>query len=304
MDKVENLLPMAIFARVAETLSVTEAARSLGVSKSSVSRAIAQLEEATGGPLLKRTTRKIEITGLGAEYARYCTRIVETLAESEAFIREYYRPPEGTMTLLAPVTFGTQHVVPVLSRFLKNNLHARIDLDLSDKEVDIRESHYDLVIEVLQGTPAHEHARYLCAISWGLYTTPDYLRHIKPIVVPKDLPCHDYILFRGVARTVSLPFRKEKQKFALSVESRFRSNNSITLMNMALSGCGIAYLPAYAARAFVESGQLVRLLPGWTMDEHKIWLLAKEKQTLTESIRRFSEDLQQHIAAAEGRENQ
>ncbi|EMD1658036.1 LysR family transcriptional regulator [Pluralibacter gergoviae] len=299
MEKVDNLIPMAIFAQVVECLSFTDAAAALGISKSSVSRAISQLEETVGGRLLKRTTRRIEITELGIGYARYCASIVSELRASETFIKEYYQQPAGTLTLLAPVTYGTQHVVPALSQFLKNNIHARIDLDLSDKEIDIKESDYDLAIEVLQGTPAHEHAQFLCTIGWGLYATPDYLQRIGPINAPKDLPGRDYILFRGVARTVSLPFRREKQKFAINVESRFRSNNSIALITMALSGCGIAYLPTYAARASVGRGELVRILPGWTMDEYKIWLLAKEKNSVTSAIKRFCDELRQHVAAAE-----
>ena len=112
MEKVDNLIPMAIFAQVVECLSFTDAAAALGISKSSVSRAISQLEETVGGRLLKRTTRRIEITELGIGYARYCASIVSELRASETFIKEYYQQPAGTLTLLAPVTFGTQHVVP------------------------------------------------------------------------------------------------------------------------------------------------------------------------------------------------
>ena len=81
----------------------------------------------------------------------------------------------------------------------------------------------------------------------GLYATPDCIARMRPVLTPGDLP-HNYILFRGVARTVSLPFRKEKQKVNIDVHSRFRSNNSVALISMALSGLGIAYLPNYIAR--------------------------------------------------------
>jgi len=299
MEKIENLIPMVVFARVVETLSFTETAKSLGMSKSSVSRDIAILEERIGGMLLKRTTRKIEITELGLSYYQHCFKIANELRSSEQFIKEYYQEPTGTITILAPVNFGTQYVIPALDSFLKKNIHANIDLDLSDKEVDIKESPYDLVITVSQTTPAYEHTRFLCSIQWGLFATPDYLENIKPIASPKDLPSRDYILLRGVARSVSLPFRKDKQKIDISVQSRFRSNNSNALVNMALSGCGIAYLPTYIARENVALGRLRRILPGWVMDEYKIWLLSKAKNMLTSGIKRFSDELQQRVAAAE-----
>jgi len=303
VEKIENLIPMAVFARVVETLSFTEAAKTLGMSKSSVSRDIALLEQSVGGLLLKRTTRKITLTELGLSYYQHCFRILNELKSAELFAKEYHQESTGTLTILAPVTFGTQYVVPALNSFLKKNIHATIDLDLSDKEVEIKESAYDLVISVSQETPLHEHAQFLCSIQWGLFAAPGYLETVKPILTPKDLPTRDYILLRGVARSISLPFRKEKQKLSISVQSRFRSNNSIALIQMALSGRGIAYLPTYVARESVAAGKLVRVLPGWVMDDYKIWLLFKAKSNVTSGIKRFSDELQQRISASEPKDS-
>ncbi|WP_081653625.1 LysR family transcriptional regulator [Phytobacter massiliensis] len=303
MEKVENLIPMVVFARVVETLSFTEAALSLGMSKSSVSRDIAILEKRIGAMLLKRTTRKIEITELGLSYYQHCFKILNELRAAERFIKEYYEEPTGTIKILAPVTFGKQYVVPALNAWLGRNMLANVDLDLSDKKIDIKDSQYDLAIIISQDTPTHEQTKYLCAIQWGLYATPEYVANLKPIITPHDLPSHNYILFRGVARTVSLTFRKEKQNISIDVPSRFRSNNSVALVDMALSGLGIAYLPNYIAREFQVTGRLVRLLPGWQMDEYKVWLLSKSRSTISSGITRFSDELQQRIAAAEAKEN-
>ena len=287
MEKIENLIPMVVFARVVETLSFTEAALSLGMSKSSVSRDISTLEKRIGAMLLKRTTRKIEITELGLSYYQHCFKILNELRAA------------GTIKILAPVTFGKEYVVPALNAYLERNIMANVDLDLSDKAVDIKESPYDLSIIVAQDTPTHEHTKFLCSIQWGLYATPDFIARMRPVQTPSDLPAHNYILFRGVARTVSLPFRKEKQKVNIDVHSRFRSNNSVALISMALSGLGIAYLPNYIARESLATGKLVRLLPGWQMDEYKVWLLSKNKNTMTSGIKRFSDELQQLITGAE-----
>jgi DNA-binding transcriptional LysR family regulator len=299
MEKIENLIPMVVFARVVETLSFTEAALSLGMSKSSVSRDISTLEKRIGAMLLKRTTRKIEITELGLSYYQHCFKILNELRSAERFIRDYYEEPAGTIKILAPVTFGKEYVVPALNAYLERNIMANVDLDLSDKAVDIKESPYDLSIIVAQDTPTHEHTKFLCSIQWGLYATPDFISRMRPVQTPSDLPAHNYILFRGVARTVSLPFRKEKQKVNIDVHSRFRSNNSVALISMALSGLGIAYLPNYIARESLATGKLVRLLPGWQMDEYKVWLLSKNKNTMTSGIKRFSDELQQLITGAE-----
>ena len=135
---------MVVFARVVETLSFTEAALSLGMSKSSVSRDISTLEKRIGAMLLKRTTRKIEITELGLSYYQHCFKILNELRAAERFIRDYYEEPAGTIKILAPVTFGKEYVVPALNAYLERNIMANVDLDLSDKAVDIKESQYDL----------------------------------------------------------------------------------------------------------------------------------------------------------------
>lgn len=299
MEKLDNLIPMVVFARVVETMSFTEAALSLGISKSSASREVATLEKRLGAMLLKRTTRKIEITELGLSYYPHCVKILNELRAAERFIRSYYEEPAGAIKMIAPVTFGKQYVVPALTYYLERNIMANVELDLSDKAVDIKESNYDIAIIVDPATPHHEHSRFLCAIHWGLYATPDCLASMRPIETPHDLPAHDYILFRGIARTVSLPFRKEKQKINVDVRSRFRSNNSVALIDMALSGLGIAYLPNYVAQKSLAAGELIQILPGWQMDHYKVWLLAKTKDTMTSGIKKFSDELQQLIASHE-----
>ncbi|AMG68012.1 TPA: LysR family transcriptional regulator [Providencia stuartii] len=304
MYGIENLTSMGIFACVVECLSFTDAAKLLGMSKSSVSREISTLEIRLGESLLKRTTRKIEITEFGLNYYQYCFKILNELKESESFVKGYYEKPAGTIAMLAPTTFGIQCVVPTLNSFLSHNIHAKIDLDLSDKIIDIKNSSYDIAIHVSQDTPLHEHCKFIGSIQWGLYATPRYIAQIKKINAPSDLPTRDFLLFRGIARTLSLSFKREKQRVDISVQSRFRSNNSIALMSMALSDFGIAYLPNYVASEYLALGKLERILPNWSMDEYKIWLLLKTKDTLTSSVKNFTSELQKCITKDRVKDNQ
>lgn len=138
----------------------------------------------------------------------------------------------------------------------------------------------------------------------GLYATPRYIAQIKKINAPSDLPTRDFLLFRGIARTLSLSFKREKQRVDISVQSRFRSNNSIALMSMALSDFGIAYLPNYVASEYLALGKLERILPNWSMDEYKIWLLLKTKDTLTSSVKNFTSELQKCITKDRVKDNQ
>jgi len=295
MSNVENLVSMAAFARVVETLSFTEAAKSLQLSKSSVSREISQLEVRLGAQLLNRTTRTIEVTELGLSYYQYCYRILNELNSADRFIRNFHEEPIGNFHVLAPFTFGYQCVVPAMNHFIAKNIHVSADLDLTDRPINMAEDQYDIAIVIGREPPNHPLIKALIDISWGLYATPEYLSQYPRMEKPEDLPRHDYILFRGSAHTISLPLRKEKQKTAIEVRSRFRANNSMALMSSALAGTGIAYLPDYMAREAVSSGRLLRLLPDWRMDTYQAWMVFKSEKTLSSRVRHFANDLQERL---------
>lgn len=295
MSDVENLQAMVIFAKVVETLSFTEAAKLVGVSKSSVSKEISALEVRLGTKLLQRTTRKIAVTEVGMTWYHYCARILSEVKSADLFIRQYHEEPTGSLRVVAPVTFGCQCIVPVLNQFVANNLHVSVDLDLTDRPVNLVDDNVDLAIVIRRDPPEHSHCTPLMDISWGLYAAPDYLKRSPTISQPDDLPRHDFVLFRGPAHTLSLPFRRDKHKRDIEVRSRFRANNSTALVNSAIAQTGIAYLPAYIAQEAVNAGRLCRVLPEWEMDLYKSWILTKSDSLISPRVRVFIEDLKQAL---------
>lgn len=295
MSDFENLHGMIIFAKVVETLSYTEAAKALGLAKSSVSKEISALEVRLGAKLLQRTTRRIKVTEVGMTYYHYCYRILHEVKSADLFIRQFHEEPTGSLRVVAPVTFGCQCIVPALNSFVANNIHVSVDLDLTDRAVNPEDDSCDIAIAITRELPEHRHYRPLIDIAWGLYAAPDYLKKIDPIASPDDLPRHDFILFRGPAHTISLPFRKEKQKKDIEVRSRFRANNSIALLNSAVAQTGIAYLPNYIAQEAVARGELVQLLPDWEMDIYKSYVLVKSDNFISPRVRLFIEDLQKAL---------
>lgn len=295
MSDVENLHGMIIFAKVVETLSYTEAAKLLGLSKSSVSKEISALEVRLGTKLLQRTTRKIAVTDVGMTWYHYCARILSEVKSADLFIRQFHEEPTGSLRVVAPVTFGCQCIVPVLNQFVARNLHVSVDLDLTDRPVNLVDDNIDLAIVVRRDRPEQAHCQPLIDISWGLYASPDYLQRFPAISKPDDLPRHDFILFRGPAHTISLPFRKEKQKLDIEVRSRFRANNSTALVNSAIACSGIAYLPDYSAQEAVKAGKLIRVLPEWEMDVYQSWILSKGDSFVSPRVRLFIEELQRAL---------
>ncbi|QTF07594.1 LysR family transcriptional regulator [Brenneria izadpanahii] len=292
MNKLDNLTAMIIFANVVETLSYTDTANQLNIAKSSVSKEISQLEIRLGAKLLQRTTRKIQVTELGLTYYQYCHRILQEIKSAERFIRQVHEDPSGSLRIAAPVTFGTQCVMPVVNQFIKNNIHITVDLDLTDRPINIEDENYDVAIAIARELPENASFKPLIDIEWGLYATEKYLRAYPDITHPDELPHHDYILFRGNAHTIALPFHKDKQKLNIEVHCRLRANNSTALLNAALDNLGIAYLPAYITDEHVQKGDIIRLLPQWQMEVYKSYALFKKSQFNAPRIALFIESLQ------------
>lgn len=276
MENSANLTAMLVFARVVELQSFSEAARALGWSKSHVSREIARLELRLGIRLLQRTTRRLALTELGQAYYPYCVRMLAEVQRADAFVQQLHQQPAGNVRLQAPVTYGCQCVVPVLNRFLRRHLHINVDLDLTDRNRDTLDDQVDVAIVIRSRPPQQGNFRVLSDIEWGLYAAPGYLAQRPAIDHPEMLPRHDLLLFHGPAHTAALPFRRDKQRLALDVRSRFRANNSMALLNAALAGSGIAYLPSYMAQEAVSRGDIQQLLPEWQMDRLQSYLLLRE----------------------------
>lgn len=300
MHKLDNLTAMMVFAKVVETLSYTEAAQLLDISKSTVSKEIAQLEVRLGARLLQRTTRRIEITEVGQTYYQYCARILNEMKSAELFIRQFHEEPIGSLHIVAPVTFGSQCVLPVVNEFVKKNIHINVDLDLTDRQVDLAEENVDMAVTISRELPEHALFKPLIDIAWGLYATPEYLQTHAAIQQPADLARHEFLLFRGPAHTISLPLRKDKQKLDVAVRSRLRTNNSIALLHATQAHVGIAYLPAYIADEEARRGSIVRVLPQWQMDVYKSCVQFRKERFNSPRIRLFVEQLQQALRRGGG----
>ncbi|PPC69761.1 LysR family transcriptional regulator [Pantoea sp. ICBG 985] len=275
MDNSDNLTAMMLFARVVERQSFSEAARTLGISKSHVSREIARLEVRLGIKLLQRTTRKVALTELGQAYYPFCTRMLEEMHRADAFVQQVHQQPAGNVRLQAPITFGCQCVVPTLNTFIRRHIHINVDLELTTS--DDPQPSADVAIVIRARAPEVANYRELSSIDWGLYASPAYLAAHPAIDHPERLMRHDLLLFHGPAHTAALPFRRDKQRLALDVHSRFRANNSMALLNAALAGTGVAYLPAYMTQEALARGEIQQVLPEWQMDRLHSYLLLKEQ---------------------------
>ncbi|SDK44833.1 DNA-binding transcriptional regulator, LysR family [Pseudomonas indica] len=245
-----------IFTRVVECHSFTQAAQSLGMQKSTVSRRIALLEERLGVRLLNRTTRKLRLTEVGQAYYDRCRQIMLDFAEAEQAVMQLQQEPSGLLRITAPIEFGQLLLGRVLGEFMRQYPQITAEVELTSRYVDPVEEGVDIAIMVGQpqdstliGRKLFETARRLCA-------SPGYLAaHGTPRTV-QDLANH---------RAILLPHDSPRywpvQGESVPCQRVLSCNNITFAREAAMAGAGIAGLPLLITEQAVRSGRLVELLP-------------------------------------------
>ncbi|MFD0667927.1 LysR family transcriptional regulator [Ramlibacter sp. MAHUQ-53] len=252
---------------LAQTRSYTQAARRLGVSKATVSQRIAELERAAGVPLVRRTTRSVSLTPAGQQLVDDIQAPFERIEHSFAGVRDLAGSPRGLVRLTAPVALGRQHIAPILPAFLQRYPEIRLELDLSDRLVNLAQEGFDLAIRHTQAPPETHVAWPLCASRSLLVASRDYLRRHGEPGHPSELSAHACLLYLRDAAGQSWSFEQERrrrpERVAVAVSGPLKANNSEVLRECVMAGLGIGLLPDFTASPALASGELVQVLPKW-----------------------------------------
>ena len=256
---MNQLDDMRILVEVIDRGSFSLAAQQLRLSKQLVSRRIMALEDRLGVQLLTRTTRRLSPTELGRDFAERGRRIIADVAEAELAMSSHVVVPRGTVRLSAPLSFGVARLSPMLADFMRLHPDVEIDLDLSDRAVDIIAEGFDMAIRIGVLPDSTLVARKLIALRLVICASPEYLRQRGVPMSPSDLKDHACLLFRhsrGVTWTLSSGGKAQ----ALAVTGVYRANNGDVLADAAVAGLGIAQLPTFIVQPALEAGTLVTVL--------------------------------------------
>jgi DNA-binding transcriptional LysR family regulator len=253
---------------LAQTRSYTQAARRLGISKASVSMRIAELERAAGVPLVRRTTRSVGLTEAGQQLVDDTHGAFTRIEQSFASIKDLAGNPRGLVRVTAPVALGRQHVVPLLAPFLKAYPEIRIELDLTDRFVNLAQEGFDLAVRHSHEPPDTHVAWVLCETRSLLVASREYLRKHGAPEHPSELSAHQCLLYLRGGPGQSWSFGREGAKrqaetVIVQVHGRLRANNSEALRDAVLGGLGIGLLPDFSAAEHLGPRRLVPVLPGW-----------------------------------------
>lgn len=260
------------FIAVVETGGFGRAGRSLGLSKSIVSRRIARLEEDLGTRLLSRTTRGVSPTEAGVEFKARGERILADLAEARESVAQQAGGVVGRLRLSMPLSFGIRHVAPVLGELARRHPRLELDVEASDRHVDLIAERFDAAIRIGSLKDSSLVARRIAPIVGAVVGSPDYFaRHGRP-QSPLDLTKHECLLYTGTA-SPDWHFRVGKRWVTIRPSGRLRSDSGETLMEWAVSGLGLAVLPTFIVSDAIRSGALEHLLWDHPMPEHGLYVV-------------------------------
>ena len=243
--------------------SLSAAARTLGRSAASITRAIAGLEAHVGTRLLRRTTRTLKPTEAGARYLVVARRVLADLAEADATASADRAVPRGTLSITAPVAFGTLHVRPLVDELVTTYDELQVRLLLLDRLVHVVDEGFDVAVRIahlpdsaLLATAVGHVRRVLCA-------SPAYLARRGQPREPADLAAHRCISFSAVTASDVWTFgpRDGRRARSVRIHPTLTVNTADAAIGSAIAGVGIVRALSYQVQAALESGALVRLLP-------------------------------------------
>ena len=287
MAGMENLAGMAVFAAVVEARSFSSAAVRLALSKSAVSKQVSRLEDRLGARLLNRTTRRLSLTEVGETFYRHCVRVLEEAEAAEQAVTHLHEEPRGRIKINAPMSFGILHLADAIPDFLARYPQITVDIDLSDRFVDLIEEGYDLAIRIANLNDSSLIARRLAPVRRIVAGSPDYFAKHGVPERPADLKHHNCLRYTYVVDGREWRFRGPDGEETIEVSGSMRANNSDVLRGAALAGAGLMMTPTFIVGDEVRAGRLLPVLTEFEIADLGIYAVYPHKRHLSPKVRAF-----------------
>jgi len=285
MDRFESI---RAFTQVVQAGGFAAAARTMGVSRSVVSKYVIALENDLGTQLLRRSTRQVTATETGLAFYDRCVQILAELDDAVTAVAELQGSPAGNLRINAPMSFGVGHLGAVVSEYLAQYPNVHVELVLNDRFVDSIEEGFDLTVrvaepDVLTSLITKEIApvkRVLCA-------SPAYLAHVGEPKQPSDLTSHRCLHYGYLASGNHWRLRGARGDELVAINCVMWSNNGDVLKQAALADQGIALLPTFIVGDALQSGTLRTVLADHAPLDLTLFALYPRHRHLSTKLRHF-----------------
>ena len=292
MDRFQGI---QTFVAVVESGSFARAAERLDRSVSAVSRDLAELEHHLDARLLNRTTRRLSLTEAGRAFHERAVQLLADLEEAEQSASAGGVTPRGTLKLTCPITYGERVLAPLIAAFAARYPEVRLDIDLSDRIVDLVDEGFDLAIRIGAIRSQLLVARRIGTTSIMCCASPAYLaRHGTPRV-PVDLAKHACLTYEfSPSRNQWRFLAPDGSERVVRIGGPIHANNGRMLAAFAAEGAGIVNETDFNAAPELEAGRLVPILADWSQPGIPIHAAYPSRRHLSAKVRAFVD----HLAAA------
>lgn len=292
-----NLDEMLAFVSVVDSGSISAAAEQLEQTASGVSRALSRLEEKLAVTLLRRTTRRLELTEEGAAFLAQARRILASVEEAEEQMALRRQAPAGRLRVNTASPFMLHVIVPLIGDFRARYPLIELELHSDDRIVDLLERRIDLAIRIGPLPDSSLHARPLCHTLRRVLASPAYLaRHGTPQRV-EDLADHRLIGFTEPDRLNDWPLRHALGE-SWRIAPALRASSGDTVRELALAGEGLACLSDFMTDRDRQRGALVEVLAAQRVDVRQpINAVYYRNSALASRIACFLDYLSEHLGA-------
>lgn len=273
-----HLAGIAVFVEAVEAGGFSAAAERLNLSRSSVGKAIARLEQRLGTRLFHRTTRSMVLTEAGEAYYEHCLQALEAIRAGEAMLESGRHKVSGRVRISMPVFFGRYCVAPILAGLARQYPELEMELSFSDRLVNLVADGFDLAVRngPLDNSADHLVARKIAHQHMVVCAAPSYLAiHGVPEHI-EDIGMHETIAYSQSGYTYAWRFPKKGNVPAVTFKpkARLRLDDLEAIADLAASGMGIAWLPDWLVKERIHSGALASVLedqPGFVIESYALW---------------------------------
>lgn len=285
MDRFEDL---QAFVAVVDTGSFTAAADRLDSTKSAVSRRVSGLEQRLGVQLLRRTTRRLNLTETGRSFYQRGTRILADLDEAESAVAQAHGELRGRLRVALPVSFGIRHMGKPIAEFRRRHPGVEFDLELNDRKIDLLEEDIDVAIRIGRLVDSTLIARRLFEARTVVCGSPDYFdRHGKP-EAPQDLLDHQCLIYSNLADPTRWVCHDTRGKrVQVDLNAALSASSGDFLHTVALQSLGIAMLPTFVAGPAISNGQLTAILTNYQWPRSTAYAVYPPTRHLSYRVRQF-----------------
>jgi len=288
---------MVIFTQVVASGSFSAAAIATNHSNSYISKEINKLEARVGVRLLNRTTRSISLTPEGQLYFEQCQQLVLDAQDAVSLLTQSHIEPKGLLKVSCPTSFAESHLQEVLSDFMHHYPEVNLVLDLNDRQVDLVQDGFDLVI---RATDKLAESSLVCRkiYSCKAYTVAshDYLKRFGTPETPKQLSEHQCICYSNLKQPSKWPFsHPEREDIQIDVNTKLLCNSASMELAMVLAGHGICRLPEFVMDQTLKEQKLAILFPEYNSPIIDVYAIYPSRKHLSPKVRCFIDLLVQKM---------